>query len=670
MSEFPSPILKVERYESSKAKYARDRDTIVPRNGVELVVCVVARISGGPRQKELSLDDQIDHAKEVIAECYEGPVELRVIATTGKGENLERPELIVIQQQLRTRELDLLICEDIGRLVRGPESSRLVGIAVDHGVRVLAPNDCFDTNDSDWESDILSICRDHVGHNTHTSKRIKQKKQNRFRKFGGATPVPIAGYDKPDDAKSYYDWRKIDADTPVIQEGKRLLKETLNYSRVADYLNSQGFKPGPYSRRKDGKWDGKMVRRFYANLLLGGKPGRGYRHTIKHHERGKRISVPNPDGPDFIDCPHLAHLDYDELVELNELLRQKNNKLGRKKLNGVDPRFRVPRKRTVFPSQHARCYYCGFHYIRGGNGIVGHIGCANIRDWHCWNTVGVSCEVAAKAVMDALTEFIFGLDGVDAQFKEMVERAHRERVGVSVDQWRQLDAEDAKTAVAMANLIETLKLLGPTPEIKSALDDVKQRQQQLARERRSLENATKRELQVPASVAELQVAFQMKADGLAIASPEFGDLMRQLTPEFHIYLVRLLDGGHPRPRARVKLDLTGCFEDLALVPAMSDLLTKVVTLDLFEPPRRERIRQEVARLRGMKQREIAKRLSESAFQVDVQKAIALDRMMQERGLTSPYELLLEPPADYGKLRRHKNSRYAFRALEGYEPPEV
>jgi hypothetical protein len=669
MSINPNSILKITHYVSKKASYARDRDEIVPRRGDQLIACVVARISGGPRQKELSLDDQIDHAKEVIAEYYEGPVELRVIATTGKGENLERPELAVIEQQLRTRELDLLICEDIGRVVRGAEAARLCGIAVDQGTRVLAPNDCIDTRDDDWEKEVMRACEEHVGHNLHTSKRIKQKKQNRFRKYGGATPCEIAGYDKPEDAKTFHDWRKIEEHTPVIREGLRLLKETLNYSRVADYFNKQGFKPGPYSRRKDGTWDGKMVRRFYANTLLAGKPGRGYRHTIKHHERGKRISVPNPNGPDFIDCPHLAHLDYDELVELNELLRQKNSKMGRKKINGVDPRFRVPRKTTVYPSQHARCYYCGFHYIRGGNGTVGHIGCSNIRDWHCWNTVGVSCELAARAVMGAIREFVYGLDGFDAQFKEMVEQAHCERVGVSAEQWRQLDADDAKTAVAMANLIETMKVLGPTPEIQSAHDDIKRRQQQLARDRRALENVTKRELQLPANVAELRAAFEKKADGLATESPEFGDLLRQLTPEFHIYLVRLLDGGHPRPRARVKLDLTGCFSDLAYVPEMSHLLTKVVMLDLFVPPRRERLREQVVSLPG-KQREVAKRLTESAFQVDVQKALALHRMMQDRGLNSPYELILEPPADYGKLRRHKNDRYVFRALEGYERPQL
>jgi site-specific DNA recombinase len=663
-------LLKTTKYVSQKARYARERDQITPRNSCELVVCVAARISGCPRQKEASLDDQIDHAKEVIAEYYAGPVELRIVATKGKGENLERPELAVIEEQLRSRELDLLICEDLGRVVRGAEAVRLCGIAVDHGTRVLAPNDCFDTDDPDWETDILSICRDHVGHNVHASKRIKHKKMNRFRKYGGATPCEIAGYDKPDDAKTYDDWKKIDTDTPVIQEGKRLLKETLNYSRVAKYFHDQGFKPGPYTRRKDGTWDGKMVRRFYANMLLAGKPGRGYRHTIKHHEPGKRISVPNPNGPDFIDRPHLAHLDYDELVELNELLRNKNSKLGRKKVNGVDPRFRVPRKSTKFPSQHGRCYYCGYHYICGGNGIVGHIGCSNIRDWHCWNSFGVSCEMAATEVMRAITEFVYELDGFADQFKDLVEQAHRERVCVSADQWKQLDAEDGKVAREMANLVDSMKMFGPTPEIKAALDDVKNRQQQLARERRALDNATKRELQLPGTVAELRAAFETKAAGLAIDSPEFGDLMRQLAPDFHVYLVRLLDGGHPMPRARVRLDLTGCVSDLQYVSDMSPLLTKVVTLDLFVPPQRERIREEVLRLSGTKQREIAKQLSEPSFQAVVQKALALNDMMKERGLASPYEVLLEPPTDYGKLRRHLNSRYKFRPLDGYERPQI
>ena len=55
-----------------------------PRNGHALLVAIVARISGGPRQKDVSLKDQEDHAKETVAELCEDPVEYRIIATKGK----------------------------------------------------------------------------------------------------------------------------------------------------------------------------------------------------------------------------------------------------------------------------------------------------------------------------------------------------------------------------------------------------------------------------------------------------------------------------------------------------------------------------------------------------------------------------------------------------------
>jgi hypothetical protein len=80
-----------------------------------------------------------------------------------------------------------------------------------------------------------------------------------------------------------------------------------NCSAVADWFNQNGMPVGKYSRTK--KWDGHAVRRFYSNPILKGFPQRGARHTIKHHETGRRISVPNPKGPSFFECPHLAHLD-------------------------------------------------------------------------------------------------------------------------------------------------------------------------------------------------------------------------------------------------------------------------------------------------------------------------------------------------------------------------
>src|SRR5262245_45343456 len=87
------------------------------RNGHTFVVGITARISGCANQKELSLEDQVDHAKEIAAELCSGPIEYRVVATKGKGERLDRPELPELEALIRTRELDLLVADDIGRIV-------------------------------------------------------------------------------------------------------------------------------------------------------------------------------------------------------------------------------------------------------------------------------------------------------------------------------------------------------------------------------------------------------------------------------------------------------------------------------------------------------------------------------------------------------------------------
>jgi site-specific DNA recombinase len=174
-----------------------------PRNGRTLVVGIVVRISGCQNQKELSLDDQVDHGKQVAPDLSDGPAEYLVIATKGKGKRLDRPELAEGERLLRSRRLELLVVEDLGRLVRGITAGSLCGIAVDHGTRVRAPNDFIDTDDETWEEDVIQACRDHVGHNSHKFKLLKHKLMNRFAKLGGATARQIFGYVKPPGAKTY-----------------------------------------------------------------------------------------------------------------------------------------------------------------------------------------------------------------------------------------------------------------------------------------------------------------------------------------------------------------------------------------------------------------------------------------------------------------------------------
>jgi len=639
---------------------------LVPRNGHELIVGVVARISGCANQKELSLDDQVDHAKQVVAELYDGPVAYRVISTKGKGERLDRPEIAEIEGMLRRGELDVLVAEDIGRIVRGIDVGRICGVAVDHGTRVLAPNDCIDTADDSWEEDVISACRDHVGHNAHTSKRIKHKKMNRFKKFGGATPCEIFGYGKPDDAKTYDDWAKDEAAEGAYADWLRILRETLNCSAVADMLNRRGIPPGPYSRRTT--WDGAMVRRVTRNPLLKGMPGRGFKHTVKHNETGRRVSVKNPEGPVYREYPHLAHWDPAEFDDLNARLDAANKGRGRKPVNGVDPRLRVPRKRTRFPGQHARCWYCGRQAVWGGNGMTGNLMCNGSRSWKCWNSVGFPGATAAVKVAAAVTAELAGLDGFADQFRELVEEAGRDGGADLAGIRAELVKDEEVLTRQEKNTRDAIADYGPQPMFQEKLAELEARRRELARRRRELEGRDRRAPALPGSVAELRALIEAKFRGLARDSPEFGDLLRQVVPEFHVDLVRLCDGGHLLPRARVRLNLAGLVPDARHAPGLERALTRELTVDLFEPPQRERIRVGAVRLtaRGLDQRQIAKELS--ATQPAVSKALNLDRLMRAKGLETPYELVAEPPVDYPKLRRHDNPKYRFEPEEGYPRP--
>ncbi|MDB5355011.1 MAG: hypothetical protein JWN24_1464 [Phycisphaerales bacterium] len=649
--------------------FGRSKGPLVPRNGHTLVVVIVARISGCANQVGLSLDDQIDHAKQLVAEMFTGPVDYRILRTTGKGEALDRPELAELEAILRTREADLMIAEDLGRVVRGTAAVELCGIAVDHGTRVLAPNDFIDTAEP-WEEDVISACRDHVGHNSHTSKRLKHKLMNRFLKFGGAMPLETYGYIVPLDAKTYADWLRDDAATPFLREGLRMLKATGNCSAVADYFNEMGVPVGPYCRRTS--WNGKMVRRLYRNRTLGGLPGRGFRCTVKRHETGRRVSVVNPDGPEYREYPHLAHVDIDELDAVIAQLAEANANRGRKLVSGADPLQRVPRKRTRFPGQWSTCAYCGHQHVWGGNGVSSSLMCANSRQWQCWNSIAFNGALAVKKVVEAITASLYELDGLDTQFRQLVRDA-AQNVGVgAAARWGQLERDEAECMRQKQNLQAAVADLGPVPLVREQLEKLQARERQLSSERRQLQALRGRALDLPESVANLRSLLEKVLGTLGGESPEGGALLRKLVPELQVHLVRLCDGGHLLPRARVKLALDGIVPDARHVPGLGGLVMRELTLDLFQPPQRERIRQAAVTLasQGLTAKAIAAALPEKPTATAVLDALALDRAMRQQGLATPYVNVLEPPEDYSKLRRHQNPKYRFKSLEGHVPPAL
>lgn len=646
-----------------------------PRNGHTLMVGIGCRISGCANQDEQSLPDQEGSAKEHLVTLYDGPVEFVVIATTGKGEALDRPELVKIESLYRQRTLDLFIWEDLGRLVRGAEAVRLMGIGVDHGTRTIVPNDCIDTADANWEEDALTASAAHVANNAHTSKRLKKKLMNRFRTLGGVLPCEIYGYFKPPGAKTYFDLQKVAEATPIYQEMFRRLRETKNQEKVADWLQEQKVPVGKYSRT--GRWTGKAVARARRNPLLKGQPCRGTRHTEKRFEDGRCKSVRNPTGPTYSrhSFPHLIHVDPVEFDSVNALLDAKNKGMGRKPVNGIDPLAGLSRHKTRCPSQHATCWYCGRKYVWGGNGITEHLMCPGSRDHACWNSIGVDGPLTVKRLVEAFTADLYVIDGVEEQFRAMVESARRDVGGGVAERRQRLQRDQHALAREQENLAASMAEYGPSPFIRQKLDVLTAREGELANERKALESLSAQQLQLPASTAALRAQLEAQLQKLATTSYEFADLMKKLVPEFHVYLVRLCDGGHLFPRARVRFAFDGLVDDAKHVSGLGQIMTRVHTLDLFErPPQREFIREAAMRLsaEGLEQREIGRHpdLPEPATQTAVSKALMLGKQMQASGMTTPYVLVTEPPADYTKLRRHLNPRYQFSPVEAYTPPSL
>ena len=642
---------------------------LFPRNGRVLVVGIIARISGCQGQTEISLDDQIDHCKEYVEMLYKGEVEYIVISTKGKGEQLDRPELQELEKLLRSRKLDLLLVEELGRIVRGGEAARLCGVAVDHATRVLAPNDGVDTNDPTWESAAMKAASSHVEHNILTSLRIKHKMMNRFTRSGFTAKRDIYGYIVPEGARSYADWQKDDNATPNIREGSEQLMVCLNGETVAASLNAQGVPTGPYSREK--KWDGVMVLRYYRNLLLSGRPQRGAMHSIKNYETGRRRSVKNPKGPQYVNYPHLAHLDPAFQDELIAQLAEKNVKFKRDHEKGCDCRLGIPRSRTRFPGQHVRCWYCGRRCVWGGNGVTERLMCSGAREWKCWNSIGFNGALCAKRISEVILAELARLEGIDAQYRELVERALRGDVDGLAVRWDAIHREESAIEKERQNVELSIRELGPRPMLGQILDGLEARATKAAQERWKLEQLGSRKPTLPASIAELRSMISEEFQRLAIESPEFGYYLRALVPEFHVYLVRLCDGGILLPRIRVKLELAGNIADSVQVPELKELLSRVVTIDLFDPVQREAIREESVRLaaQGLTHRQIAAKVPGNPTSTAVTNAINLDKRMRSLGLTTPYQTVLTPPDDL-RLCRHKNSRYRFEPLDGYQPPAV
>ncbi len=383
---------------------------LLPKNGMVALIIFVMRVSSpddpgkvdekNRKQDIRSLDDQERYLREWIKANVDCDYQVEIIGGSGSGELLDRDELRQLEDLVATGKFDLVLTEDLGRIMRRIRCHTFCEESLDYDTRVIAINDYVDTFEDGWEDRSIFSAMHHERANRDTSKRIKRSRRNRCT-LGESEALPIYGYVVPEEANSDRDWRKDPSAQTVYERWFQMLDDGATFGEVADWLNANNVPVGPYCRNT--RWDGQMVARATYSTILKGV--RVYNKTITVRDsRGKYRSEKAP--PELLmtrEVPHLAFFDPDYYDRIVAKLRAQNACYSRKsRVNGKDIRTGVPRKRTRFPGQMVSCGICGRSCNYGGEVSGDRLFCSGAVHYKCWNAVGLSGPIVTEKVLEAI----------------------------------------------------------------------------------------------------------------------------------------------------------------------------------------------------------------------------------------------------------------------------
>ncbi|MDG3005898.1 recombinase family protein [Paludisphaera mucosa] len=636
---------------------------LAPRSGQVLRVLMVCRIST-EQQDVKSLADQEAMLRDHLAAAYEGRVDVKVIASRGSGQHLDRVELLEIERLIEGRGFDLVVAEDLARICRRAHAYEICELAQDHGARLIAVNDFVDTARDDWHLGAFFNVFRHEASCRDTSRRIRRSLRNRFAQ-GGVVQTLVYGYIKPPGAASDADVVKAPEAEAIYDEWFRLLEGGATYAEVADWLNGLGVRPGPACR--SATWNIARVRGATLNPILKGERVRNRMIAKRTNKTGRSHNVPAPPEDLLVrHVPHLAFIDPDRYDRVVALIKRRTAKY---KAKGLDARKGVSRKRTAFPGQHLTCGICGRLCYYGGHGRADHLICSGARDHRCWNGATVGAGLAARMIARAVLAGVEGMCDFDAALRSELER---EVELVEAEQGRTaagLRRDAAEAARQVDNVVAAMTAAGPSAALVEKLHELEAERERLDFELAELARTPAEPLVLPTK-ERLRALAGEAFEGLLTDSQEAARLARRLLPRLEVIPYRLCDGEAVEPRAHLTVDLT------ALVPGTGALEGRLAPLklelvvDLFEPPQRVAFRERVVELRasGSSEKKVAAQLGLTV--TATQRAASLDRLMDEKGLADPYVRMTGPLEDSKRTRRHRHPRYRFEPLAGWSPSDV
>ena len=624
-----------------------------------LRVLIPARVSD-PRpgkQDERSVTDQDDLIRSWIDQNIPEPCEIEVFASSGRGEWLDRAEFIELCDKVATRQYDLVVTKDLGRIICRMHAHIFCEECVDHGVRLIAINDHVDTAQPGWEDRSIFSAWHHERSNRDTSDRIKRTHRARFQ-HGGCASIPIFGYIKPPHSKSDQDWLKDPDAQPIYEEWFRRLDRGDSFAEIADWLNQEGVPTGPYCEAE--KWDGTMLGRVSRNPLLKGVRLRNKSESWRDSRGKYRTRKADPSMLLEREVPHLAFFSAEYRDRVINKVNKKNLRYSRN-VNGVDPRQPMPRKRTRFPGQMLYCGICGHMYVFGGHGQRDHLMCDGARKHNCWNGITVDGPLAARLIGSAVLETIESLPDFDKAFLADI---NAEANRLDAERKKDLAQYDQRLKDIDRQLDNFVAYIGNGQvfeRIRVEMDRLETERREILVERQRILETPSQRIEIPA-MEELRQAARDSVYELAEESWEFCKLMRRLVARIVVFPYRLCDGGAPVLRAKFRVHASGLLDEPMSRAVLERPLEQVITLDLFNPPQRAAFRERIMNLRRSEKSERQAADECGITTTAAQRAAALQRRMDGLGITDPYLPLTAPPDDYPKLRRHLHKRYRFAPL--------
>ncbi|MCH5373801.1 MAG: recombinase family protein, partial [Planctomycetes bacterium] len=455
-----------------------------------LQVLIIGRIST-EYQNEESIEASYRFVEDYLQQIYSGPLSIKHLGERGSGMLTERASIREAEELIRDGQIDLVIAEDLSRIYRNPRHQYdFVQNAVDQDTRVICLGDNLDTADEHWEVMMGAAALRHGLFIPDTRRRVRRTATHSFHQGGMVTKVKF-GYRKltaeeADSGRFGPPGLMIAKDSEATATIRAIMERFLqgaSYAALAQWLEDEQVPTGPYVESR--QWSGWLVKSLLGDPILSGR--RTFRKTICKpvYKTGKHRQQNNPN-PEVKDYPELAHISVDEHEQvLQEMTRRSENVRKVRSPHGGPSKKRrnVPRSRSIWPGQAAKCAVCGGCLYYMGQ----HLKCENALHSGprtCWNHVQVPAQLTRRRVIDWLKRYLGQVAGFrpwlrEAAWEELlrIDRRRLQARNTSGTDVATLERQAANLAKAIAAGGQLDALLKESQAIEAALRKARQQQE-------------------------------------------------------------------------------------------------------------------------------------------------------------------------------------------------